>query len=598
MKYFQKIKSYLLLHKFVSTAIVLVVLWGGYYEYKKLNDTSGETRYVTAQVKKGTIIASITGSGQVSSSNQVDIKPKASGDVVYVNVVSGQTVKAGAVLATLDSRDAQKAVRDAQVNLESAKLSLEKLKKPADELSITQSENTLARAKESKESATNDLVNAYENGFNTVSNVFLDLPAIMTSLQNMLYSSSPEMGASGQNNIDYYTSYAAIADQDKTKADSFKADVDEKYNAARTSYDKNFQDFKATDRSSDTVAIVAVINETYETTKKVAEAVKSANNLVQFYKDKLTEKNLPTKPLADTHLATLSTYTGKTNTHLINLLSVANTITSDKNTITNSTRTIDENTKSLANLRAGADALDIKSSELSLKQRENALSDAREKLADYSIRAPFGGTIAKMSVKKSDAITSGTAVATLVTAQKIAEVSLNEVDVAKVKVGQKTTLTFDAIEGLSISGAVSDIDTLGTVSQGVVTYTVKIGFDTQDERVKPGMSTSAAIIIDVKQDVLTIPSAAVKTQGNASYVEMFDTPLPQSTGTQGSLSAVPPRQQNVETGLSSDTETEIVSGLKEGDEVVSRTITGKTTATPATAPSLFGGGGGTRRIGG
>jgi HlyD family secretion protein len=596
MQYFQKIKSYILLHKFVSTIVVLTVLYGGYYEYKKLTDTSGETRYVTAQVKKGTIITSITGSGQVSASNQVDVKPKVSGDVVYVNVVSGQTVKAGAVLATLDSRDAQKAVRDAEVNLESAKLSLEKLQKPADELSVTQSENTLARAKESKENATNDLANAYENGFNTVSNAFLDLPAIMTSLQNMLYSSSLEMGASGQNNIDYYTSYAAIAEQDKTKADSFKADVDEKYNAARVSYDKNFQDFKTTNRSSDTEKIETLVIETYETTKNVAEAVKSANNLIQYYKDKLTEKNLPTKTLADTHLASLGTYTGKTNTHLINLLGVTNTITDDKNTITNATRTIDENTKSLTKLESGADVLDVKSSELSVKQRENALLDAKEKLADYSIRAPFGGTIAKMNVKKGDSLTSGTAVATLVTAQKIAELSLNEVDVAKVKVGQKATLTFDAIEGLSIAGAVSDIDTIGTVSQGVVTYTVKIGFDTQDDRVKPGMSVSAAIITDIKQDVLTVPSSAVKTQGNANYVEMFDTPLPQTAGTQGSLSAVPPRQQNVAVGLSSDTDTEIVSGLKEGDEVVSRTITAKTTTT-ATAPSLFGGGG-TRGLGG
>jgi hypothetical protein len=200
-----------------------------------------------------------------------------------------------------------------------------------------------------------------------------------------------------------------------------------------------------------------------------------------------------------------------------------------------------------------------------------------------------------MNVKKGDSVTGGTAAATLVTAQKIAELSLNEVDAAKVKPGQKATLGFDAVEGLSIAGAVSDIDTIGTVSQGVVTYVVKIGLDTEDGRVKPGMSVSAAIIIDVKQDVLTVPSSAVKTQGNASYVELFDAPLPQANGTQGSLSAVLPRRQDVEIGLSSDTETEIISGVKEGDEVVSRTITAKTAT--AAAPSLFGGGGGARGLG-
>jgi HlyD family secretion protein len=596
MKYIANTKSYILLHKITSATVALAVLWGGYYEYKKMTDTSGETRYVTAQVKKGTIIASITGSGQVSSSNQVDVKPKASGDVVSVNMVNGQNVKAGQILATLDSREAQKAVRDAEVSLESAKLALEKIKKPADTLSITQSENTLARAKESKDSATADLANTYENGFNTVSNAFLDLPAIMTGLQSALYSSSFELGAGSQDNITYYASYAGVAEKDNTKSNAFLADVNAKYQTTRASYDKNFLDFKAISRSSSPAEIEALIAETYETIKNISESIKSANNLIQFYKDKLTEKNLPTKTIADTHLASLSTYTSKTNTHLTNLLGIIGAISDNKNTIINANRTTDENTKSLANMKAGADILDVRSSELSVKQRENTLLDAREKLSDYSIRAPFGGTIAKISLKKGDSVTSGTAVATLVTEQKIAELSLNEVDVAKVKTGQKATLTFDAIEGLSMTGAVSDIDTIGMVSQGVVTYAVKIAFDTQDDRVKPGMSVSAAIITDVKQDVLTVPSSAVKTQGNSSYVEMFDAPLAQPTGTQGSLSAIPPRQQNVQVGLSSDTETEIISGAKEGDEVVSRTITAKTTTTAA-APSLFGGGGGSRGLG-
>ena len=97
---------------------------------------------------------------------------------------------------------------------------------------------------------------------------------------------------------------------------------------------------------------------------------------------------------------------------------------------------------------------------------------------------------------------------------------MNEVDVAKIKVGQKTTLTFDAIDGLSIAGEVIDIDAVGTVTQGVVNYNVKIGFDTQDERIKPGMSVSATIIIEVKQDVLLIPNSAIKSAGEAYYVEM------------------------------------------------------------------------------
>src|SRR6185503_5946600 len=109
----------------------------------------------------------------------------------------------------------------------------------------------------------------------------------------------------------------------------------------------------------------------------------------------------------------------------------------------------------------------------------------------YTVRAPFSGTIAKLSVDKGDQASSGTTVATIISKNQIADLSLNEVDAAKVTVGQKATLTFDAVEDLSIAGAVASVDTLGTVSQGVVSYVVKIQFTTQDERVKPGMSVNA-----------------------------------------------------------------------------------------------------------
>jgi len=248
-----------------------------------------------------------------------------------------------------------------------------------------------------------------------------------------------------------------------------------------------------------------------------------------------------------------------------------------------------ESEASLAKIEGGADTLDIQSSELVLEQRRNALLDAKEKLADYFIYAPFAGTIAKLNTKKSDAVTSGTLVATLITKQKIAEISLNEVDVSKIKVGQKATLTFDAVSGLGIAGSVAEVDTVGTVSQGVVTYNVKIGFDTQDDRIKPGMSVSAAIITDIKQDVLIVPQSSVKSQGDTYYVEMFASPLVSSGDTQGTTSSVLPQQRIVEVGISNDMSYEIVSGLKEGDQIVSRIITA-TTKTQSTiqTPSLFG----------
>ena len=240
------------------------------------------------------------------------------------------------------------------------------------------------------------------------------------------------------------------------------------------------------------------------------------------------------------------------------------------------------------------DKLDIQSQEITIRQRQNALYNASEALKDYSVRAPFSGVIAASDIKKGDAISGSTVVATLITKQKIAEISLNEVDVAKVKVGQKATLTFDAAEGLSITGSVVEIDMVGTVSQGVVTYNIKINFDAEDERIKPGMSVSASIVTDIKQDILTVPNSAIKTQGETSYVEILDQPGAETAGVQGVTSLTLPEQQQVEVGLSNDTLTEIISGLAEGEKVIIRTITpGNATTINSSnqkTPSLFGGG--------
>lgn len=576
--------KYILKRKITSGTIALALIVSGYFGYAKIFSNNEVVRFVTATVDKGTLIVSVSGSGQTSAFNQVDIKSKVPGDIVFAGIKNKQEMMVGTLIAQIDSKDAQKAMRDAEANLESAKLSLEKLKKPADRLSILQSENAIANAVESKQKAENDLKKAREDGFNTVANAFLDLPSIMTGLYDMLFGSTLR---ESQWNVDYYADSIKTYDE---KILRYKENALAIYQTARVAYDQSFDNYKSISRFSDLNKIESLINETYDTTKNIAEAVKNVNNFIQFYKDKMTERNLKPNPLADTYLSTLNAYTGKTNIHLLNIFSIKNTLQTGKETIGGAGRTIAEKTETLAKLNGGADELDIQLQELAVKQRENALLDAKEKLADYFILAPFSGVVAKINAQKGDSTTVGAIIATLITKQRVAEISLNEVDVSKIKVGQKVTATFDAIEGLSITGEVTEIDSVGTVSQGVVTYGIKIGFDTQDGRVKPGMSVSAAIITDVKQNVLLVPNSAVKQQNNTMYVEMFV----------GETQT--PRQQTVQTGLSNDTTTEIVSGLNEGDKVVTQTITTKTSQsqtqqnTGIRIPGL--GGGGSRGVGG
>ena len=549
------------LSAFLGIILILVV----YYGYKGIFPSVAPVRYVMAVASKGTLVVSLSGSGSVSASNQVDLKPKASGVVTYVSVVAGQTVRAGALLVQLDASNVASAVRDAQNNLDSAQLSMQKLTQATDALSLIQAQNALATAQQSKQDTTDNLTKTYNDGFNTISNTFLDLPTIMTGLNNILYGN--DFGRGQWNSDVYLNEMNRYSDQ----AIIFRDDAIAKYQKAKTEYDQTFSDYKAMTRDSATGTIESMVAETYNTSKDIAEAVKSTNNFIQLYKDTLIGKNLKTSPLADTHLASLNSYTGMTNIQLSNLLNIKQTIQSDKDSLVADDRTIAEKTESLKKLQVGTDPLDIKAQQLSITQRQNALYDAQNTYADYFVRAPFDGVVAAINVKRGDT-TGSTSAVTMITQQKIADISLNEVDVAKIKVGQKATLTFDALPDLTITGDVASIDTLGTITQSVVTYNVKISFDTQDVRVKPGMSVSTAIITDVKQDVVMVPNSAVKN----NTVQIMVNGKPET--------------KNVEVGIANDTMTEIISGVAENDNAVTQTITGTTTTTPTTS----GAGGGIR----
>ncbi len=134
------------------------------------------------------------------------------------------------------------------------------------------------------------------------------------------------------------------------------------------------------------------------------------------------------------------------------------------------------------------------------------------------------------------------------------------------------------------------MDTTGAVTQGVVSYGVQITLDTQDSRVKAGMTVNADIQTAVHANVLTVPSGAVKTVNGSSYVLVFNPPLASAGGISGVTSTVAPVQVPVTVGISDDTNVEILSGLTAGEQVVTRTIApGATTAAATTGTAARAG---------
>ena len=578
----KKIFSYIKNHKLISLIVLVILAGGGYWAYQKWFVSTPTVKYNTAAATRGTLVTSISGTGQVSVTNQVDIKSKGSGDVYFVGVKNGQEVKAGTLLLSLNASDALKAVRDAQANLVSAQISLQKIQQPADALTLLQAQNSLAQAEETKQTAQDNIDKAYEDALNAISDTFLDLPGITAGMNNILFSYdisvSDKTVRTGIWNTDVLMMDIVNNNTETEKMQLFKTNAENDYRTARTKYDDNFTTYQASSRYSSTSTIETLLDQTLETVKSVAQAAKSESNYVDEYVDFRTQNNQSIYAKVKEYQTDLSSYIGQANSHLAALQNVASTFQSNKDTLADADRSIAEKTASLAKLQSGTDPLDIESQKLAVQQRQNALLDAREKLADYSVRAPFDGIVAKIDAKVGDSVTAGTSVGTLITNQQIATIALNEIDIAKIKVGQKATITFDAISDLNMTGEVIDVDTLGTVTQGVVSYNVKIAFDVQDDGIKPGMSASANIILASKPDVLMVPNSAVKTQGATSYVEELD-----NTGV--------PVKKTVQVGSSNDTMTEILSGLNEGEEVVTQKITVTSGSTANSAASAAGPGG-------
>ena len=150
---FKKILKAISGHKIITAIVVIVAAAGAYYGYRSLNGNSSQTSYVLAAVEKGTLITSVSGSGQVSASDEIDIKPKTSGDIVYVGVKEDQEVKTGTLLAQIDTRNAQRTISDAEIDIESAKIKLDELFAGADAQSLLRAENAVAQAERDLEKA-------------------------------------------------------------------------------------------------------------------------------------------------------------------------------------------------------------------------------------------------------------------------------------------------------------------------------------------------------------------------------------------------------------------------------------------------------------
>jgi multidrug efflux pump subunit AcrA (membrane-fusion protein) len=589
-----KLRNLILSHKIISVVAVVLILLGGYYWHNASSGTATVSKYVIQKAAQGTVIVSVQGSGQVQAMTTIDVKPQATETVTHVYVQPGDHVAAGQLLVQLDTTNEAKALKQAQLSLQSAEISLAKLQETPATTTLGQTKDAVTQAEQQLVTASTTLEKDYQSGFDAVGSSFIDLQNIVTGLQNFIQGTDVNKN---QSNPDAYVnimpSYLSAG------ALPYRNSVYAAYLVTVPAYQQNLADFHAANRNSDQRTLDALFAETYATAKSVSDGVKSAKDLLNYivnnYPNSSSTNPLPA--VTNTFQTNFGSYTNTINSDVGNLLDARNTITSDKNAISNAELSLKEKQDTLAALLAGPDSLDVQSQNLSIEQQQLSLQTAEQNLADTGIRAPIAGVISAVPAVVGATVPSPAV--SIVGASKVALVTLNEVDAAKVSLGQKATLTFDAISGLSLAGQVVEVDPVGTVSQGVVNYNVKVSFgvagsSTSSEQVKPGMSVTANIVTQVNQNVVAVPNSAVLTQSGTKYVLEPASPVPDaelassaapSTGSGqagGILLAASPVRVPVTVGIANSTLTEITSGLNVGDQYVVRTVKGAAASTAST----------------
>jgi len=248
----------------------------------------------------------------------------------------------------------------------------------------------------------------------------------------------------------------------------------------------------------------------------------------------------------------------------------------------------------------------LTAAEGNLAQTRGALMQARTNLSNSIIRSPVNGIVISRAIDVGQTVAASFQTPTLFTiAQDLTkmqiEVSVDEADISRVKLGQLAIFTVDAYPEQSFNGKVVQIRSSPVINQNVVTYVVVVNVDNRELKLKPGMTANVSVVVAQKDDVLKIPPAAFrfKPKGGERGAES-------AKGKPGAASAPAgkgvregggkpcerkgggdqvlyvlkdgkPSAISVRTGIANSSSIELVEGgLKDGDEVIIEQIGGDT----------------------
>ena len=470
---------------------------------------AAETVYTTAAVERMDVNSSITGSGTLEAADSYSVSTLVEGTILTAAFEEGDQVEEGTVLYTIDSSDAASSLEQAQI-------------------SLNQSERSYQNTMESLEDLT-----------------------VTAPVSGQVYSIDVEAG-------DEVSAGQQVATVRDSKTMSLEVT------------------FPADDAASFYVGQSAsvTLDSTFETLtgsiSKIAgnDTVLTGNVIVRSVTiDVSNPGGLSTEQSASAAVGTVTstgsgTFTYKAEEAVTAQVSgtVASIQVSEGQQVS----------KNQALVVLTSDDLDdqVQSAQDSLRNAQISYEKQTEQLEDYTVTAPITGTIVDKNYNAGETSEANQVLCSIYDLSYLTmTLSVDELDISDIAVGQTVTITADAVEDRTYTGTVTKVSVAGTSSGSATTYPVTIRIDDTDGLL-PGMSVDATIELAAAQDVLAIPSAALN-RGNTVLVTA-DSPsaaggtLVEAT-TEGGEDYY---SVDVTTGVIGDSYIEIVSGLQEGDTVV------------------------------
>jgi RND family efflux transporter MFP subunit len=539
--------------KFYFILIILLII--SYFVYPRIFKKEN-VRYVLGEVQKGNLEIKVSGTGEIVPIEEINVRSKVGGEIVFLNVKEGDNVYKGQILAKIDSRSLEKSIKDQEILIKNLELAIDSAKLNLEKLNF-QYQNTLRG---------DDYNKALNQGILILNDFYNFYPGFIEDLRKIYFYKDFE---NYDKNLKYYESYNPSFAGKSQK-------LEFNYNILRTKYVELSDNFK--NISNQNNAKERIIRDSYDLVLATYDLVNEGREMVRYLKEDLTLKNATHEKenIINNHFQKLTNYLNSLAQYKQNLFDVISKINSYHDIVDN----YNFDKKNLE--------FSIRQKEIDLEQAKKKLNDLKEDLNDYYITAPFSGILSKLNIKKGDLIASNQIIGTIITNQKIAKISLNEIDVAQVKVGQTAILTFDAFPDLKVKGRVIEISTLAKEEQGVISYDVKISLENDNKEIKPGMSVNAEIIVDRKENVLLVPNSAIKSDGMGKYVEVIKNYEIKKRNSFKPVAISPNliEKRYIKTGISNDEFTEILEGLNEGEVIIIRTLNQTAQSRQQTNPFL------------